>query len=136
MCIFKKAKKNTEVNKTQLSEAELKFNKMWDLWAKGEIKSPYADLMTYQSEVNNGGHAQFFLNVASTGYLRSVMRSLKHVLPFDIRVPLVEAYNAYKINGEDAEENEEFFDHADEVFYEKEELINKILEDYSNKIQL
>ena len=51
-------------------------------------------------------------------------------------MPLVEAYNAYKINGEDAEENEEFFDHADEVFYEKEELINKILEDYSKKINL
>ncbi len=133
MCIFKKAKKNIEANETKLTEAELKFNKMWDLWAKGEIKSPYADLMTYQSEVNNGGHDQFFLNVASTGHLKAVMKALKRVLPFDIRVPLVEAYNAYKINGEDAEENEEFFEHADEVFFEKEEEINKILEDYSKK---
>ena len=121
MSIFKKSKKDVEVKEQKLSAKDLKWNKMWDLWAKGEIASPYADLMTYQSEVYNGGHAQFFDNVASTGHLRSVMKSLKHVLPFDIRVPLVEAYNAYKINGEDAEENEEFFDHADEVFYEKEE---------------
>lgn len=133
MCIFKKAKKNTEVNKTNLSEAELKFNKMWDLWAEGNIPSPYADLMTYQSEVNNGGHAQFFDNVASTGHLHAVMKELKKIVPFDIKLSLVEAYNAYKVNGDDAEENESFFDHADEVFYEKEELINKILEDYSKK---
>ncbi len=133
MCISKKAKTSATIKARMEEEAAAKFNKMWDLWAKGDIPSPYADLMTYQSEVNNGGHAQFFDNVASTGHLRSVMKALKHVLPFDIRVPLVEAYNAYKINGEDAEENEDFFDHADEVFYEKEELINKILEDYSKK---
>lgn len=136
MCIFKKAKKNTEVNKTKLSEAELKFNKMWDLWAKGDIPSPYADLMTYQSEVNNGGHAQFFDNVSSTGHLHAVMRELKRIVPFDIKFHLVEAYNAYRVNGADAEENEGFFDAADEVFYEKEEKINKILEKFSETIQL
>jgi hypothetical protein len=136
MCIFKKAKKNTEVNKTKFSEAELKFNKMWDLWAEGNIPSPYADLMTYQSEVNNGGHAQFFDNVSGTGHLHAVMKELKKIVPFDIKLSLVEAYNAYKVNGEDAEENESFFDHADEVFYEKEEKINKILEKFSETIQL
>jgi hypothetical protein len=136
MCIFKKAKKNTEVNKTQLSEAELKFNKMWDLWAKGEIKSPYADLMTYQSEVNNGGHAQFFDNVSSTGHLKSVMRELQRVLPNDVRIVLSEAYDAYRVNGPDAEENEAFYEHADEVFYEKEHQIDKILEKFSEGIEL
>jgi hypothetical protein len=133
MCIFKKAKTSATIKARMEEEAAAKFNKMWDLWAKGEVPSPYADLMTYQSEVNNGGHAQFFDNVSSAGHLRAVMKELKIIVPFDIRVPLVEAYNAYKVNGEDAEENEEFFDHADEVFYEKEELINKILEDYSKK---
>lgn len=130
MCIFKKAKKNKE---QKISEAEQKFNKMWDLWAKGEVPSPYADLMTYQSEVNNGGHAQFFDNVSSTGHLRAVMKALKPMLPMEIRLPLVEAYNARRINGDDAEENEAFYEHADEAFYEKEEMINKILEDYSKK---
>ena len=132
MCILKRAK----VKENKISEADLKFNKMWDLWAEGNIPSPYADLMTYQSEVNNGGHDQFFLNVASTGHLHAVMKELKKIVPFDIKLSLVEAYNAYKVNGEDAEENESFFDHADEVFYEKEEKINKILEKFSETIQL
>ena len=59
MSIFKKSKKDVEVKEQKLSAKDLKWNKMWDLWAKGEIASPYADLMTYQSEVYNGGHAQF-----------------------------------------------------------------------------
>ena len=133
MCIFKKAKKNKE---QKISEAEQKFNKMWDLWAKGEVPSPYADLMTYQSEVNNGGHAQFFDNVSSTGHLRAVMNALKPMLPMEIRLPLVEAYNARRINGDDAEENEAFYEHADEAFFENEDIINRILEKYSEQIKL
>ena len=49
--------------KGALTEAQLKWNKMWELWAEGKAGSPYAELMTYQSEVNNGGHSQYFSNV-------------------------------------------------------------------------
>ena len=131
MSIFKKAKKEQK-----LSEKDLKWNKMWDLWAKGEIPSPIADLMTYHSEVNNGGHAQFFDNVSSTGHLKSVMCELHRVLPNDVRIVLSEAYDAYRVNGPDAEENEAFYEHADEVFYEKEHQIDKILEKFSLEIEL
>lgn len=133
MTIFKKAKENTEVKKQKVNEAEAKFNTMWDLWTKGEIPSPYADLMTYYNEVNNGGHRQFFLNVSNTGHLGAVMAELDRIVPFDIKLPLVDAYYAYKVNGHGAEENENFFDHADEVFDKKVKLIDKILEDYSKK---
>ena len=44
--------------KVKLTEKELKWNKLWELWAEGHIDSPYSELMTYQSEINNGGHAQ------------------------------------------------------------------------------
>ncbi len=136
MSIFKKSKKDVEVKEQKLSAKDLKWNKMWDLWAKGEIPSPIADLMTYQGEVNNGGHAQFFDNVSSTGHLGEVMRELQRVLPNDIRITLTEAYNAYRVNGPDAEENEAFYEHADEVFYEKEHQIDKILEKFSLEIEL
>ena len=136
MCIFKKAKKNAEPKEQKLSEKDLKWNKMWDLWTKGEIPSPIADLMTYQSEVNNGGHAQFFDNVSSTGHLGAVMQALNIVLPNDIRITLTEAYNALRVNGPDAAENEAFYEHADEVFYAKEHLIDKILEKFSLEIEL
>ena len=45
--------------KVELTEEQLKWNKMWDLWTDGEAESPYAELMTYQSEINNGGHGQY-----------------------------------------------------------------------------
>lgn len=120
-------KKNSQTKK----EAAEKLSKMWDLWVEGNIPSPYADLMTYKSEVNNGGHAQFFHNVSKTGHLRAVMRALDKLLPFDTKPALVEAYHAWQVNGAEAEENENFFIAADEWFEKKEKIIDKILENYS-----
>ena len=54
--LFKKKKKEQPVE-------ALKWNKMWDMWAEQKASSPYAELMTYESEINNGGHKQFFDNV-------------------------------------------------------------------------
>jgi len=45
--------------------SDKQWNKMWELWSDEQVSSPYAELMTYQSEVENGGHDQFFYN--STG---------------------------------------------------------------------
>ena len=42
-----------------------KLTKLWELWEAGKIDSPLAELMTYQAEINNGGHDQYFLNVGS-----------------------------------------------------------------------
>ena len=44
--IFKK-------KKVEFTEEQLKWNKMWELWTEGKVKSPYFELMTYQSEINN-----------------------------------------------------------------------------------
>ena len=48
-----------------MSESERKWNLMWDMWADGDAESPYAELMEYESEVNNGGHSQYFFNVSN-----------------------------------------------------------------------
>ncbi len=65
--------------KSELSREQKKWNKMWDLWAENRADTPYAEVMTYQSEVNNGGHDQYFLNVEQTGgaaaYTRAAARS-------------------------------------------------------------
>ena len=53
-----------------VTEEERKCNKIWDLWVEGQADSPYAELMTYQSEINNGGHDQYFNNVENTGDLQ------------------------------------------------------------------
>lgn len=56
MGVFRFFKKN----KAEPTDEQKKWNKMWDLWAEGRADSPYAELMTYQSEINNGGHDQYF----------------------------------------------------------------------------
>lgn len=57
-------------SKAEQSDEEKKWNKMWDLWAEGCAASPYAELMTYQSEINNGGHDRYFFNIENTGDLQ------------------------------------------------------------------
>ena len=50
-------------SKVELTDEQKKWNKMWDLWVEGRADSPYSELMTYQSEINNGGHDQYFFNI-------------------------------------------------------------------------
>ena len=122
----------------QLTDEQKKWNKMWELWSEGEADSPYAELMTYQSEINNGGHDQYFLNVENTGDLQKEMSALETVLSAKLKNNLQKAYKAYLVleEKEDDEKAEEIMEECDDVFYENEEEINHILEQYSAKIEL
>lgn len=53
-------------SKVELTDEQKKWNKMWDLWVEGRTGSPYSELMTYQSEINNGGHDQYFFNIENS----------------------------------------------------------------------
>ena len=122
----------------QLTDEQKKWNKMWELWSEGEADSPYAELMTYQSEINNGGHDQYFFNVGNTGDLQKEMSVLETVLSENLKNNLQKAYKAYLAleEKEDDEKAEEIMEECDDVFYENEEEINHILEQYSAKIEL
>ena len=123
--------------KVKLTEKELKWNKLWELWAEGHIDSPYSELMTYQSEINNGGHAQYFENVSNTSDLQNEMLSLKTILPLQLSAALEQAYTAYlKLEENDDAQSEELLGQCDDMFYEKEEEINRILEERAAKIEL
>ena len=129
--IFKK-------KKIELTEEQLKWNKMWELWTEEKVSSPYAELMTYQSEINNGGHDQYFTNVENTGNLSKEISALEQILSAELKDNLNKAYKAYLIlekNDED-EEAEEALEKCDDVFYENEEEINRLLEEYACKIEL
>lgn len=129
--IFKK-------KKVVLTQEQLKWNKIWDLWTEGEAESPYAELMTYQSEINNGGHGQYFFNVENNGDLNEEMTILTTVLSDELVDNLHKAYKAHLIleENEDDEKAEEIIEDCDNVFYENEEEINSKLEAYADKIQL
>ena len=122
----------------QLTDEQKKWNKMWELWTEGEADSPYAELMTYQSEINNGGHDQYFLNVGNIVDLQKEMSVLESVLSAKLKNNLQKAYKAYLVLEEkaDDEKAEEIMEECDDVFYENEEEINHMLEEYSAKIEL
>lgn len=134
--IFKRKKKNSI--SAELSEKELKWNKMWELWANGEIESPYNELMTYQSEVNNGGHSQYFTLITDNSEVENEMASLCSILPDILKDNVHKAYQAHLILEQD--ETDEYADsvikNSDEVFFENEPLILNILESFSDKIVL
>ena len=73
---------------------ELQWNKMWDLWTEEKADSPYAEFMTYQSEINNGGHDQYFLNFENTSDLEK-MSVLEQILSAKLKDNLRKAYQAY-----------------------------------------
>ena len=121
--------------KVELTEEQLKWNKMWDLWIDGEAESPYAELMTYQSEINNGGHSQYFFNIENNDDLNKEMSALENILSDKLVDNLHKAYKAYLIL-EENEEAEAIMEQCDDMFYENEEEINSKLQAYADKIQL
>ena len=128
--IFKK-------KKVDLTEEQLKWNKMWELWTEEKTKSPYTELMTYQSEINNGGHSQYFCNVDNISDLKKEMSALEEILTPLLRENLQKAYKADLILEEkEDEEAEEILDQCDDVFYENEEQINRILQEYANTLEI
>ena len=125
-------------SKVELTDEQKKWNKMWDLWAEGRADSPYAELMTYQSEINNGGHDQYFFNIENSGNLQKEMAVLKTVLPAKLRDNLQNAYDAYlKLTNEESDEQAgTILSQYDDEFYKVEEDINRILREYASQIEL
>ena len=124
--------------KAELTEEQRKWNKMWELWVAGQADSPYAELMTYQSEINNGGHDQYFTNVEDTGDLQKEMIALETVLSSKLKENLKKAHEAYLIleDNEDDAQAEEALEQCDDVFYENEEEINRTLKEYAENVKL
>lgn len=135
MGLFDVFKKNKKVG---LTEEQLKWNEIWKRWANGEMGSPYAELMTYQSEINNGGHAQYFSNVENTGDLQEQMSALEQILSEKLLTNLKKAYKAYLTleENEDDEKAEEVLGQCDNIFYKDEEEINCLLKEYCLTIEL
>ena len=131
-------KKNKDIEDVVLSEADKKWNRLWVLWAEGEIESPYNELMTYQSEVNNGGHHQYFLNTENNGDVRKDIEALCAILPDVLKNNIQTAFKSYIELEQDKniETNEEILEQCDDVFWENEEMINSILESYCKKIEI
>ena len=112
------------------------WDKMWAMWENGEAAPPYAQLMTYQSEVNNGGHSQYFFNTANTADLQAEADALLSVLPEPLRGNLQRAYEAFAAQEDIADDaNDALFEACDDVFHQHESLINGLLEAYAQTLE-
>ena len=129
--IFRRKKKNA-LDDNSLTEENKQWNKMWDLWANGEIQSPFNELMTYQSEINNGGHGQYFVNTENTSDLLKEMSGLNSILSDTLKENLKTAYEAHLLLEQDEtnEEAEAVLEKCDDVFFQNEKDINAILESF------
>lgn len=120
-----------------LSLEEQKWDKMWELWENEQAVSPYQQLMTYQAEVNNGGHSQFFFNVDNADDLEAVVKDVLSVLPQTLSQNLQTAFKAYKeYSDSDDEQMDEILDSCDDIFYENEEEIDALLKKYANTMEV
>lgn len=105
-----------------------KLNKMWDLWADDKLDLPCAKLMRYESEVDNGGHSQYFFNVANGGDLAVEVEAVLSMLPEPLRENLARGYAAFSEQNDISDDiNDELFEECDDVFYEHEQLIIDII---------
>jgi len=120
-----------------MNESDRKWNLMWDMWVAGDAESPYAELMEYESEVNNGGHSQYFFNVANCGDLQEEVQKLLAVLPDPLHDNLLRGYTAFAAQKDICDDdNEALFEACDDVFYEHEQMIMDILKTYADGLRL
>ena len=105
-----------------------KLNKMWELWADDKLNLPCAKLMKYESEVDNGGHSQYFFNVANGGDLAVEVEAVLSMLPEPLRENLARGYVAFSEQDDISDDvNDVLFEECDDVFYEHEQLIIDII---------
>lgn len=123
--------------KEPLTEEQIKWNYLWELWAQEEIGAPYDALMTYDSEINNGGHAQFFYNVSRYGKLEKAITNLSEILPELLKDNLNKAYDVYvKSAEEENEELDKILTDCDNFFYDNENLITDILIEFADTLEI
>lgn len=124
-------------------DGEDKWSAMWEMWEAGEIDSPYNELLTYDNEMQEGGHLQFFLNRAlRKENIFAVMAALRETLPADHADNVAQAYRQYCMLDIDPEDDASVMQALEDAplsvfdtFYdEHEEELLDVLEAYANSL--
>ena len=126
MCIFKlfKKKKNTPLSDEALLDA------FWQLWVKNELPSPYFELLTVISNLGALGHADFLNLLAKDDNLKRARSYSFDLLPEVIRTNFKNASQVYLAN-ESRIGDEDFLEEYDDIFYDNEQEIDKLLLSYA-----
>ena len=132
------SKEYQEWEKT-LPESSRKWNLLWKLWVDWELESPIFELMTYDAEVHNGGHDQYFANTEEFTDLEAHVEKVLSVLPPHLAENLKRIYQAYIAMEQGDYDEHEYTDlttKCDMLYYDNSEIINQILQERADKLTL
>lgn len=122
-----------------------KLKKMCILWEKNELRSPYAELMTYRDNACCGGHCVYFFYLERDRNPMEELRSLEQILPFELKDNIYKAYDEYQAFKEEHKDelSEEtilcfdyFLDEFDYTLFDSVDEIDNILRCYATKLEL
>ena len=123
--------------KEPLTDEQLRMEHLWELWRLEEIPEPYNTLMTYYKEIKKEGHTRFFINIAFCGEVQKAVEKIGALLPEILRENLKTAYSYYVILiNEENEETEKKISECDKVFYENEQLLLDMIQEYANTLEV
>lgn len=110
---------------------------MWDLWVEGNIPAPYLQLMEYDSEVNNGGHSQYFVNTDNCGNLKQEVDIVLSMLPEPLNTNLKTAFAAFSAMDDISNPfGDELLDKCDTLFYAQESVLLDLLQKFADTLTL
>lgn len=121
-----------KTKKTKLPISEQKYNNLWDLYSNSELDDINHNiyvLCDYESGINGDGHSGFIFNNETC--IIDYIDSLKQILPEDLYVNFINAYEAY---GSDDESD--ICDACDQFFYKNEQMVIDILQEYANTLEI
>lgn len=120
--------------KEPLTEEQMKLDYLWEMWRQEQVSAPYNALMTYDNEMNNGGHTRFFLNIAYWGSVEKAVNNLCENLPDVLKENLKTAYSHYLVLiDEENDETEKKIYECDKFFYDNEHLLTDMFQQYANE---
>lgn len=132
----KQPPENEEEKSVKLTESEVKWNKLWELYGNGKWDNPIFYLCDYESGINGEGHFGFFFNTGNSqeNGLQTYCVELRKVFPNDLYDNFNKAYQCW-LQGDD-EQSEKACNVADEFFYQNENKIIEILQRYANTLEI
>lgn len=126
------SKKDKLIESVKLSENEMKWNKLWDLYSNSTWNNPIFYLCDYDSGINGEGHFCFFDNKGNE--MKTYVEELKKVLPENLFDNFNKAYQIW-LRGND-EQTEKHCEVADDFFYQNENTIIEILQQFANTLEI
>lgn len=116
--------------KTEISDDQIRLNRLWDLYASGELEEKNREvyfLCDYEAGVNGEGHSGFCFN--NEANLSAYQDALQKLLPDELYGNFLNATQSYTTDIE-----EEVCEAADDYFYQHEEKVIAILQEFANKL--